>query len=127
MSHRELLAGYYRILVALYNNTLNMLAHLENRDLTAALEVQKVNRELTEQAESMLDEISAASFAIDEDMKAEIEQAITMHHRIELLTQQCECALKNLTEELREKMQRIHRIREMAESQHRPPSPIARA
>jgi len=123
----ETLDSYYKTLQELYNTTLNILIQLENRNLVEALEIQRNSRHLFERAEIMMADISHETSALSEEVKASVEQIISLHYRIELLTQQCQKMVKGYMEELRDKMNQLHKARRFAESQRtRSPAHIAR-
>ncbi|HDH97237.1 MAG TPA: hypothetical protein ENF73_05895 [Proteobacteria bacterium] len=115
---------YYRTLQELYNATLNLLIRLERRELVEALEIQRSSQPLIERAEALLDEVSQRSSGLSEKERKSVEDAISLHYRIELLSQQCQQMIKSYMQELKEKMSQLHGVRKLVESQRDVPAHI---
>lgn len=111
------LEEYHNKLVNIYNFTLNVLAQLENRNLSEALEIQKKTQALIQQSESFLHQINPQKMKLDEQGRAWLEKSSSLQYKIELLTQRCQFMIDEYKDRLRSKLKQIQAARRMNESQ----------
>jgi len=113
---KETLESYYKILLEVYNSTLNILIQLENHNLSEALEIQKRTQALIQRSESFLHGINPQRLGLDEQDRDWVEKTTALHYKIELLTQRCQILISDYKEQLRDKLKQLQSARRMNEA-----------